>query len=257
MYKNFGRARLGERHATKVATSKALVGESRTTRGYALVIGAPDARLGQELASQTALHVIAALGDEAKVAAERERLVKETDLYGSRLAVQHLADPSELPYASYFANLVVVCGDAAGLSGEELYRVLRPCGGVMCFQGVDRMVLGGLLEQANVPPKEIESRAGAKVVVRGKLPGAFDWDSETTCDQRVKWPLELLWFGGPGPARMTDRHWGAPTPVAANGRYFVIGEHHVIAVDAYNGCELWACAPSPMHSAGRFGCSPA
>jgi hypothetical protein len=158
-----------------------------------------------------------------------------------------LADPSELPYASYFANLVVVCGDAMGLSGEELYRVLRPCGGVMCFEGVDRTILPGLLEQVkdrgknsfavstvatvarpwgiagppsgdgsykcgsgfsrgpHVPPEEIESRAGAKVVVRGKLPGAFDWDSETTCDQRVKWPLELLWFGGPGPAPSIPR----------------------------------------------------
>ncbi len=218
----------------------ALLKDSNVTRGYALVIGSPDARLGEALASQTALHVVSALGDRAEVSAERERLLTGTDLCGSRIAVQYLAGGSDLPYTSYFANLVVVCGEAEELSGEELYRVLRPCGGVMCFTSAGRARAEELLREGDVPAEEIRPWADSVTVVRGKLPGAFDWDSEVTCDQRVRWPLELLWFGGPGPARMSDRHWGSPTPVAANGRYFAIGEHHVIAVDAYNGCELWA-----------------
>jgi len=217
-----------------------LVEKYGLTRGYALVVGSSDARLAEAIAAQTSLHVLTVLCDEAEVAAERRRLLAETDLYGARIAVQCVEDPSDLPYAPYFASLVVVCGEAGGLSGKELYRVLRPCGGVMCFTGAGRTNVEELLEEGGVPREEIESWGDMKVVVRGKLPGAFDWDSEVSCDQRVRWPLELLWFGGPGPARMTDRHWGAPTPVAANGRYFVIGEHHLIAVDAYNGCELWA-----------------
>ncbi|GAH72723.1 unnamed protein product, partial [marine sediment metagenome] len=64
----------------------------------------------------------------------------------------------------------------------------------------------------------------------------------------VKWPLKLLWFGGPGPERMISRHWRPAAPVSTNGRLFVAGQHTVIAVDAYNGRELWC---RDLRSVGR------
>jgi len=223
--------------ADKVAD---LIRRSKITKGYALVLGQPDARLAEALAKRTELHVINVLANRAKVADERARLLDTTRLYGSRVVVQHLDGLARLPYASYFANAVVVSGKAERMSGEELYRVLRPCGGILCFGGIARPEAERLIHEGKVPPEEVRPWGKSLMVVRGKLPGAFDWDSKVTCDHRLKWPLELLWFGGPGPDRMVARHWGAPTPVPANGLYFAIGEHHVIAVDAYNGTELWS-----------------
>ena len=103
------------------------------TKGFALVIGQPDTRMAEAIASRTQLHVISVLRDKAKVEAERRRLLSTTDLYGSHLVVHHVPDFANLPYARYFANVVVVSGEAAEMSGKDLYRVLRPCGGVMFF----------------------------------------------------------------------------------------------------------------------------
>ena len=214
--------------------------QSNITKGYALVIGSSDARIAEALAVNTRLHVIAVLSDESVVAAERERLITDTKLYGTRIAVHQLDSLASLPFASSFANLVVVSGKTQGLSGKELYRVLRPCGGVMYFDRMERQAALSIPEQANLPHSQIQMRGAFVTFVRGKLDGAFDWDSKATGDRLVRWPLELLWFGAPGPARMVNRSWGAPSPLPANGRYFVVGEHHLIAVDAYNGAELWS-----------------
>jgi len=212
---------------------------ANVTRGYALVIGQVDARLGEALAVQTGLHVICVIEDEKKVASERSRLLAG-GLYGRRVVVDYAGDLARLPYPQYFANAVVVAGGAGRVAPGELYRVLRPCGGVMCFVGEARGEAAKLIAQAAIAPAEVRTHGDSLTVVRGKLDGAFDWDSRAASDQRVRWPLELLWFGGPGPARMINRHWGAPTPIPANGRYFVIAEDHLIAVDAYNGLELWS-----------------
>ena len=183
----------------------------RISKGYALVIGDKDASLAEALAANTELKVICALSDKTKVDAERRRLRETTGIYGAGVAVDHLETTSKLPYPSYFANAVVVVTTPAGLPEEELVRVQRPCGGLLIKDG--------------------------NVTVRGKLPGAFDWDSEVTCDQRVKWPLELLWFGEPGPVLQGDKGFHAPVP--ADGRAFILGRTYLIGVDAYNGTELW------------------
>jgi len=217
-----------------------LIKRERITKGYALVVGGRDARFAEDLASKTELHVISLLSDASIVTAERERLVRSTSLYGTRVVVQHSEqyDLSTLP--THFANVVVAMDGSDRVSGEDLYRVLRPCGGTLCFLDVPRANAERLLGEADVPPDEVRPWRESLMVVRGKLPGAFDWDSEVTSDHRLKWPLELLWFGGPGPDRMVARHWRASTPVPAAGRYFVLGERHIVAVDAYNGCQLWA-----------------
>ena len=233
-------------HAAEVVK---VIRQSNITKGYALVLGQRDARLAEYLAEHTALHVINPLSSRSKVDSERERLVDARDLCGSRVAVHQLDGYRGLPYGPYFANVVVVSGKARKIPGPELYRVLRPCGGVLCFVDVRRSHAAKLIAQANIPQDEIREAGDSFVVVRGGLPGAFDWDSETTSDLRVRWPLELLWFGGPGPDRMVPRHWRAHTPIAANGRYFVPADYHLIAVDAYNGCELWSRELGLVHSA--------
>ncbi|MDP6360465.1 MAG: PQQ-binding-like beta-propeller repeat protein, partial [Planctomycetota bacterium] len=210
------------------------------TRGFAIVIGQEDARPAEAIADQTDLHVISVLRDKSKVLAERARLIGRGDVYGSRVVIHHAENPARLPYAQYFANVVVVVGSSGKLSGKELYRILRPCGGLMIFEGIAPESVEKLISQADIPKAERRISDTTLEVVRGKLPGAFDWDSKVTCDHRVRWPLEMLWAGGLGPARMVNRHWKPSTPLAANGRTFVLGEYHIVAVDTYNGTELWS-----------------
>ncbi len=193
--------------------------ETGVRKGYAVVLGEKDSRLAACLAMQSGLHVVCALQDEQAVAAERSRLLS-TNMYGTRIAVQHVPDFSRLPYAPYFADLVVIRNET-GFHDDETTRIQRPNGG--------RLWLGG------------------KVSTRGPLEGAGEWkyqwaDGGNTGigdETLVTPPFDLLWFGGPGPDRMMNRHWMAAAPLSLNGRVFVTGQNHVLAFDAYNGRELW------------------
>ena len=209
------------------------------TRGFAVVASATDARLAQELAAATPLHVVCLLADETQVLRERQRLLAETSFYGSRLVVLPVsrADKQPAPFVAYFANLVVVSGKDVGLPLAELYGLLRPCGGRMAFHGGAPSARADL--EAVISKDEIRSEAGHTFVVRGKLPGAFDWDSKAEADERVRWPLQFQWFGDPNGQLLVSRHSRPRTPIPACGRLFIFGESHITAVDAYNGAELW------------------
>jgi len=126
----------------------------------------------------------------------------------------------------------------------------------MCFTAGGEALAEGLAREAAVPPDEVRGDGQAHMIVRGKLPGAGEWryhwaDGAQTrigSESRVRLPLDLLWFGGPGPDRMMDRHWRTSTPLSVNGRVFVTGQNCVISFDAYNGRELWS---SEIPGAGR------
>ncbi len=194
--------------------------ESGMDRGYALVFGASGARLAETLLGETDLRFVIASDDPAEVQQLRtdfrERLPQ---FLGSRLHAPNAA--SGLPLADYFANAIFIT-EAEAPSSEELIRVLRPCGGVIISNG------------------DVET-------VRGRLPGAHDWDSDDLLDRRAKWPLRPLWFGGPSSAQVTNHKNENQRALAANGRYFVLGEDTLTAVDAYNGSILWT-RPIPKRS---------
>ena len=225
--------------------------------GYALVVGPDDANLAVSLALRTDLHVIAVVAGEAKAAAERKRVLT-SDLYGSRLAVLAAEDPAELALPRYFADVVIVApgSNAAKLSGRALFQSVRPCGGVLCLAGLNADETRRLIDAAGAPPEAVRKAGRVAYVRRGPLAGSAEWRypeadggrSGAGADSLVRLPLELLWFGGPGPDRMMDRHWGTTTPLSAGGRVFVTGQHHVIAFDAYNGREHWA---RPLPEVGR------
>ena len=235
--------------------AEAILQRSGVTAGYALLVGFPDEKLAVALALQSDLHVINAHCGQVDPDRARAALL-ETHLYGSRLAVEALSDPANVPYASYFADLVVVGPEARGVAPQELYRLLRPCGGKMLFAGLAGGDVQRLLEACGAPKKEIRQSENETLLVRGALPGTGEWrchwgDPGNTgigAESRLSLPLELLWFGGPGPDRMMPRHWATSAPLCVNGRLFVSATNHVIAVDAYNGRELWARA---LTGAGR------
>ena len=209
-----------------VGLAKRWAKAARTARGWALVADVVDGRLCAALAEQTQLSIIGVSADVGKVDAARERLAKR-GLYGSRVSV-HLAGGGALPFTDYFANLIV--SEAAWLSQapsrlakDELERLLQPHNGV------------AWLEPDSAPR------------LASGLAGAGEWthqygnpaNTSNSGDALVHSDLVLQWFGGPGAAPMVDRHLRAPAPLAAEGKLIIPGENLLIAVDAYNGTELW------------------
>lgn len=229
---------------------KTVLSVADVTDGYGLVLGnANDACLA-ELARQTNLtwYWAARSRDVGKT---RERLA-DAGLYGTHVAIDNVAaDP--LPYADYVANLIVVNVESAveldEISASEVYRVLRPCGGVAVIAcgetlrpEVDRWLTAGGVPEAEKRKIDIGIR-----IERGPLPRAGVWThqyadagkSGASADQLVRLPLKVLWFGSVGPADIVSRHYRAPVPLAIDGHLYVAGIDYLHAVDAYNGRIIW------------------
>jgi outer membrane protein assembly factor BamB len=223
--------------------------------GYALVLGAGDGQLLAGLVEQSDL-LVYCLEPDAKKAAAVQKMLDAAGLLGVRAAV-HCGTSDTLPYNPYFANLVVWDSSSTILNAPELYRVLRPCGGVACLLGGDSAAMRTSLRSANVPAEEITKSSIGAIVRRGKLPETGEWThphaniGRTGCseDAIARLPLGMLWWGGPGPARIVSRHWRAPVPLFANGVLYVQGQHDVFAIDAYNGREMWN---RHIENVGRF-----
>ena len=271
------------------AAANAIVEKTGVDKGYCLVLGCGTGRLAFELAKRTELMIYGLEPDHKKVERARKAL-DAAGVYGVRVCIDQ-GSLSTVPYSDYFANLVVSeqvllsglprSGRARGFwarlfdkrpieppSAKELFRVLKPLGGVACIgqPGEATNLVEPLtpeevkkwLEAGGVSDYQVSEGSGVWVTAtRGALPGAGCWTHQyanaanTTCsdDQLVKCPLGLLWFGKPGPHTMAERHRRAAVPLAINGRFFVQGEGYasrigvgknvVMAYDAYNGLKLW------------------
>jgi len=240
--------------------AKRCVDLAHGTKGYCLVLDAGIGRLAYSIARLSEFRVVGIEADAGKVAEARRRLSK-AGVYGTRVAVHH-ADGAALPYPKYFANLVVC--DASLISRQppstparEVTPVLRPCGGVAVFAGPKAKALRPWGAGA-LPKWRVTRRRG--VARRGPLEGAGEWThtyadpGNTACsgDVLVGAPLELQWFGEPGPRRMVDRHFRNVPPLYKHGRLFVPGDGAVYAVDAYNGTLLWQVAVPNSLRVGVF-----
>lgn len=240
------------------AAAKAIVRETGITKGYCLVLDCGTGRLAYELAKQTQLNIVGIEHDPEKIAMARERLA-EAGLYGSRVVVEPW-DLSTLP--DYFANLIVsdamVSMGETGASPQQVFRVLKPCGGMICFGQPNEA--GDAAKPMNVPDVQewLTAAGGLSPEVsrgngiwakarRGALEGAGSWthlygnpaNTGSSDDRRVQCPLGVLWFGEPGPDVVVERHARTPSSLAMNGRFFIQGEESIRAYDAYNGLLLW------------------
>jgi outer membrane protein assembly factor BamB len=234
-----------------------IIEKSGVKKGYALVVGIADGRLAFELAKRTELKIICLEKESHKSENARKRL-SAAGLYGSRVVVEPW-NLSDLP--DYFANLIVsehfiLTGEFPD-SAEEIYRLLKPYGGVAIFgQSIPKsdqskpFDLKTLQNRFTFPSltSEVDRTNGAWLkLTRGELEGAGNWTQlygnpqNTACsdDQLVKGNLGMLWFGDPGGEDMVERHARATAPVAMNGRLFIQGEEMIMAYDAYNGTLLW------------------
>ncbi len=277
-------------------TAERIVRETGVTKGYCLVFGCGEGRLAYELAKRTRLKIYGIEPDRRKAERAREALDR-AGLYGVRVSVDQ-GPLLPLPYPDYFADLIVsddmlISGRIPGSKEKrvelirEICRVLKPCGGVIYIGQPEKAVmlrtgrrlkareLRGWLYAAKITDlpgfngfQVLENGGVWLRIDRSSLPGAGGWTQQyanpgnTACsdDELVRYPLDLLWFGEPGPTRMLSRHAKGIAPLSINGRFFVEGENVIMAYDAYNGTKLWerdiegAICPGVPHRGGNMAC---
>jgi len=185
--------------------AKVIIRRTGAEAGYALVLGMGSGRLAEELALQSALHVIVVEPDAEKADAFRRRL-DQAGLYGERVAVQ-VADPLQFSLPPYLASLMVSEDlHAAGFDKaapaflQTAYATLRPYGGTLCLElpadGHAAIEQAARATAASLAGVRIEREGEFSLVVRsGPLPGAADYGGQPNHDQLVRAPLGLLWFG--------------------------------------------------------------
>ena len=230
--------------------------------GYCLILGLESEGFLRELLRQSRMHVIVVEPDHAKVAASRRSLDRD-GLYGQRVAV-HCGDPLSYPLPPYFASLVIA--DRSVVSHGEsatkpldstlvtrVFRSLRPFGGVALLplppNGEDTSRVSGLVR--GLAGAEV-SRSGQVAVLKrtGPPPGSGEWTHEdgdagrslVAQDQRVKSPLNVLWFGGAIDLVYPEwdfTHSRPPSPLVAGGRMFFQVFPDLHAVNIYTGRHLW------------------
>jgi outer membrane protein assembly factor BamB len=251
----------GEEELSEIYTeaAKQIIKQSGITRGYCLVLGGGEGRLAYELAKNTEMQVVVVEEDGRKVSAARAALDK-AGWYGERVSV-HQGKLSELGYTSYFANLIVcdmtVSEGKLPEATKELYRVLRPSGGVLCLGQpkisgstgkLTRYRLEEWVKKAGIEGAKIIQQEGIWAVARrGHLEGSGEWTHQyanvnnTACslDTHTDNDMTIQWFGEPGPRNILDRHNRPMASLYKDGYLLVPGNNRLFLLDAYNGTLLW------------------
>jgi len=222
------------------AAVRLLAREVAAGRGYALVVDCESGLLVESIARGGKLRVVAVAVDDARARAVRSRLRAQGLL--DRVSV-HVVSSGVLPYVSGIANVIIseseFLGEPSRVPLDELWRVLRPDGGVVVLRK----------ERAIDPRMTLAStEADWAVARRPPLACTGEWThlyadaGNTACsgDELVGGELDLRWFGQPGPRDMIDRHHRAAAPLVKDGRLFVVGDERLFVVDAHNGAALWS-----------------
>jgi len=83
-------------------------------------------------------------------------------------------------------------------------------------------------------------------IKRCNVPGSGEWthlyaeSGNTSCSKdKIQAPMQIQWFGRPGPRRIINRHSRPMSSLFKNGRIFIPADNRIISVDAYNGTLLW------------------
>ncbi|MCA9267116.1 MAG: PQQ-binding-like beta-propeller repeat protein, partial [Planctomycetales bacterium] len=236
--------------------AKELLAASGAEQGWCLIVGEDSAMLAAEMAAASKLQIVVAETSAERAAAMRGRL-DAAGLLG-RITVQE-TPADRLPYTSQLFNLVaadagLMASGKLGISLAELRRVARPAGGAVLLaalqpdEKLDADALRRLLATDPDGDWSFDEQSAHAAHVAPPVDGGGEWThiyggpENTACsgDRKVTaQPMQLRWFGMPGPQEMVDRHHRTVPPLYADGRLFVPGNNRVICVDAYNGVNLW------------------
>ena len=233
------------------STAKQIIKETGTRKGYCIVLGCDEGRLAYEIAKRTDLKIVGIDDDPQKVLTARENLDR-AGLYGAQVSVIQ-GSLTNLPFTKYFANLII--SDRALVSGEiptpadEVLRVLRPFGGVAYLGSMKKteQSIDSWIQKASEPGWKISNKKGYwGIYHRGKVEGSGEWThlyadaSNTACSMDLlQAPLQIQWFGRPGPRQIINRHSRPMSSLFKNGRLFIPADNRIVVVDAYNGAPLW------------------
>ena len=248
----------GERvSALAERTALRILNHTGVRQGYCVVLGADQGDLALELIRQSDLKLLIVESDPDRVNRLRRRLDR-AGVYGVRASVHPMAGET-LPFGAYLANLVV--SESLSLAGrwpdyafEEVYRILRPAGGLLYWG--NEAPSPSLVRQIQkwIPPShasrpQVSHQEGTWMALRRiALDGAGEWthqyaspdNSSCSKDELVQGDLGVLWWGDPGPRPMPDRGGRNPAPLSVNGRLYVQGDRVLFGMDAYNGSVLWS-----------------
>lgn len=243
----------------QLAAANRILEHVGTLRGLALVLDTDreDAHLVVQLARRSKLRIVVLEPDPEDASVLRRRLDEE-NLYGDRVSVFAM-DPRECTIGDSQANLVLAPRAQRGIlpcAPEGVVRLLCPGSGIVyvtCDLSPDderRSLLEswlGAFAEGDLERRDEGDQTTFRFV-RDPLPGAREWthqyaaldNSASSEDERLRGPLEVQWWGRPGPRPMPDRGPRNPAPLYADGKLYVQGDRILFGMDAYNGTILWS-----------------
>ncbi len=240
-----------------------IVSQYGLTKGICLVYGCGEGRLAFELAKRTDMMIVGVDTDAVKVKTAISKLM-QAGVYGARVTVQQVSSLDSLPFTNYMANLIVSdniisAGQCSG-SAAEMFRVLRPSGGVAylgqpdgCPTALTKTALENWLNSGSLTFTTTDNTSGLwSKVVRPDLPGAGWWshmygdasnmgNSMDTLEGGTRTSdFDIQWISWPGADSKVDRSPRGHGPVTKNGRMVFYGLDRIITLDTYNGTILWS-----------------
>ncbi len=249
------------------AAAKTAVAAAGTDQGYCLAMGEFGMAVADKLCQASQMQVVCVSSDEDAVTRARQAQLQAPTPWSDRLTY-YVAAPGQLLFQDKTFNLIVAGTDPDGTgrlpAATEIRRLLRPSGGTVVvfdrefrdtpeikteLEAWGRETIPNWQVQEFVSPvtgaAQVESYLG--IGRRGPLEGAGQWthfyadpgNSACSGDRLPFGPVDIQWFGRPGPRRMVDRHEKNMAPLYKDGRMFVTGDNYVVAIDAYNGTILW------------------
>ena len=225
-------------HAGEMADA---VARARINGGMVVVVNGSDATYDEAAATKCTVH---GLETDGKRIGTLRRGLLASGRYG-RISVSGF-NGKALPHIDNLVNLVAIEGP--GVSKAEAMRVLAP-------RGIALIKRGGSWTRAVKPvPDDID-----------------DWnqylrnaDNNAVSADKVGPPERLRWTGGSRWGR-SHMSWVTVTSMlSANGRLFTIedlesveyhklpAKFHLIARDAFNGCELWRKPLKGWHQTASY-----
>lgn len=242
------------------AAADRIINQTGIKEGYCLVYGCGQGRLAFELAKHSKLMIIGVDEDINKINTAAEKLIT-AGVYGARVKLRHVSSLGSLDFTKYFFNLIVsdrmISDDACVGDAAEMFRVLRPSGGIAYLGqssgSLSQASLEDWLDAGSLTYTTTNDGNGLwSKVIRDPLGGTGWWSHQygtvynsgnsfdTMGGVSGTGEMDLQWIGRPGGDTALDRHVRMPAPVSAGGRLYHQGLNRIMGMDSYNGAMLWS-----------------
>ncbi len=226
---------------TYAADAAALLGTlANGGKGWCLDIGCGNGRLAFEIVRQSEMMVVAVDSNAANVDAARAFLA-ERGVLGSRVTVMQVANYNlaSIPFRPHTFNLITNAGgfSGAGIGSLAVYQpLLKPTHGRLVTGPSASLAVATKARPSNFGAWSHQYGNPANTTYGGEELANTTYPSGITTTAQT----QLQWIGKPGGAFTLDRGIRQASPLAANGRFYTLGEERVIALDSHNGYVLWS-----------------